>query len=132
MPKPRIHAFCKSFAAARYCVAFCDSLTRSASSAAEALETLADAPPGELPDVLVSDIAMPLEDGYDLIRKVRMLSPEHGGQIKAIALTAYARFEDRMHTLAAGFQMHVAKPVEPAELIMVIVSLVSRPKHLRD
>jgi len=93
---------------------------------------LSSTDPQELPDVLVSDIGMPDEDGFDLIRRVRMLPPEQGGQIKAIALTAYARFEDRMHTLAAGFQMHVAKPVDPAELMMVIKSLVSRPKNPRD
>jgi CheY-like chemotaxis protein len=75
------------------------------------------------PDVLVSDIGMPLEDGYSLIRKVRQLSAEQGGEIPAIALTAYARAEDRMKAIASGFQMHISKPVEPAELVTVVASL---------
>jgi signal transduction histidine kinase/DNA-binding response OmpR family regulator len=104
---------------------------KAASSAAEVLDLLAAAPPEELPDVLVSDIGMPIEDGYALIRQVRSLPPAQGGQTKAIALTAYARFEDRMRALASGFQMHVAKPVEPAELTMVILSLMGRPANSR-
>src|SRR5581483_10708018 len=95
---------------------------RAAGSAAEAFEILQGMSREKLPDVLVSDIGMPAEDGYSLIRRLRMLSPEEGGQIKAIALTAYARLEDRMRALAAGFQMHVAKPVDASELTMVIVS----------
>ncbi|HEY9834400.1 MAG TPA: response regulator [Stenomitos sp.] len=75
------------------------------------------------PDVLVSDIGMPLEDGYSLIRKVRQLPAEQGGHIPAIALTAYARAEDRMKAIASGFQMHIPKPVEPAELATVVASL---------
>ncbi|MBW4679216.1 MAG: response regulator [Microcoleus vaginatus WJT46-NPBG5] len=78
------------------------------------------------PDVLLSDIGMPEEDGYSLIRKVRALSAEQGGQIPAIALTAYARAEDRMRAIAAGFQMHIPKPVEPAELATVVASLAGR------
>ncbi|WP_341528945.1 response regulator [Nostoc sp. UHCC 0302] len=77
-------------------------------------------------DVLISDIGMPFEDGYSLIRKVRRLTKEQGGQIPAIALTAYARPEDRMRAIAAGFQMHVPKPVEPAELATVVASLTGR------
>lgn len=99
---------------------------RAAGSAAEAFEILQGMSREKLPDVLVSDIGMPAEDGYSLIRRLRMLSPEEGGQIKAIALTAYARLEDRMRALAAGFQMHVAKPVDASELTMVIVSLTGR------
>jgi signal transduction histidine kinase/CheY-like chemotaxis protein len=74
-------------------------------------------------DVLVSDIGMPEEDGYTLINKVRALPDEHGGRIPAIALTAYARTEDRIRALTAGFQVHVPKPVEPVELVAVIASL---------
>jgi CheY-like chemotaxis protein len=88
-------------------------------SASEALEALSRLKP----DVLVSDIGMPLEDGYSLIRKVRQLSAEQGGQIPAIALTAYARAEDRTKAIASGFQIHISKPVEPAELATVVASL---------
>jgi hypothetical protein len=75
------------------------------------------------PDALVSDIAMPDRDGYDLIREVRSREPERGGKIPAVAVTAYARAEDRVRVLAAGFQMHVAKPIDPDELIAVVSSL---------
>ncbi|HEY2388077.1 MAG TPA: ATP-binding protein [Candidatus Binatia bacterium] len=75
------------------------------------------------PDVLVSDIGMPDEDGYALIRQVRSRPPERGGAVGAVALTAYARVEDRVRILNAGFQMHVAKPVDPTELIAVVASV---------
>jgi CheY-like chemotaxis protein len=76
------------------------------------------------PDVLVSDIGMPGEDGYSLIRKVREAEGKHGPHLPAVALTAFARSEDRFQALAAGFNMHVPKPVEPAELALVISRLV--------
>lgn len=79
------------------------------------------------PDVLVSDIAMQDRDGYDLVREVRSRAPERSGKIPAVALTAYVRAEDRVRVLSAGFQMHVAKPVEPAELTAVITGLARRP-----
>ena len=88
----------------------------SASAALEILERV-------LPDVLVSDIGMPGEDGYSLMRKIRALELERGGQIPAVALTAYASAEDCTRALAVGFQKHVAKPVEPAELAAAIASL---------
>ena len=91
-------------------------------SAAEALATIH----AERFDVLVSDIGMPDEDGYALIRKVRSIPTERGGTIPAVALTAYARSEDRMKAVRAGFQMHVTKPVEPAELLTMVASLVGR------
>jgi PAS domain S-box-containing protein len=94
----------------------------TASSAAEALELVRR----ERPDVLLSDIGMPKEDGYDLIRNVRALPPEEGGATPAVALTAFARSEDRRRTLMAGYQMHVAKPVDPAELLAVIASVAGR------
>ncbi len=78
------------------------------------------------PDILISDIGMPGEDGYDLIRKVRALSPDQGGQTPAIALTALARTQDRLKVLSAGYQMHVPKPVEPVELATVVASLAKR------
>ena len=78
------------------------------------------------PDVLLSDIEMPGEDGYSLIAKVRALGPDHGGNTPAAALTAYARAEDRTRALLAGFQLHVPKPVEPSELVAVVTNLAGR------
>jgi PAS domain S-box-containing protein len=75
------------------------------------------------PDVLVSDIAMPIEDGYDLIEQVRALESNNGKAIPAVAITAYAREEDRRRALASGFQSYLAKPIEPADLIDVVASL---------
>jgi CheY-like chemotaxis protein len=98
----------------------------AASSTAEAVEALTRATSLSLPDVLVSDIGMPGEDGFDLISRVRAMSPECGGDIPAIALTAYARPEDRDRVLAAGFQRHVAKPVEPSSLAMAVATLARR------
>jgi PAS domain S-box-containing protein len=97
----------------------CEAEVMAVGSAAEALEALGSFKP----DALMSDIGIPGEDGYSLIRKVRALSPEQGGKIPAIALTAYAREEDRMRTLLAGYQVCVAKPVNPAELIAVLTGL---------
>ncbi len=78
------------------------------------------------PDVLVSDIGMPEVDGYALIRQIRSLPSEQGGRIPAVALTAYARAEDRTQALLAGFQLHVPKPVNPAELAAVVANLAGR------
>ena len=97
----------------------------AASSAPEALEMLAQAKNGSVPDVLVSDIGMPAEDGFDLIGQVRAMGQERGN-IPAIALTAYAREEDRARVLQAGFQRHIAKPVEPAVLASAVASLARR------
>ena len=77
----------------------------------------------EKPDVIISDIAMAGENGYEFIRKVRSLAPESGGHIPAIALTAYAGMADRRRALLAGFQTHLAKPIEPDDLLAVILSL---------
>jgi signal transduction histidine kinase len=77
-------------------------------------------------DVLVSDIGVPGEDGYSLIRKVRARGAERGGNLPAAALTAYARTEDRVRALSAGFQMHLSKPIDPAELVATIASLAGR------
>ncbi|MBD2292423.1 response regulator [Anabaena sphaerica FACHB-251] len=93
-------------------------------SAALALEIL----PHFNPDALICDIAMPGEDGYTFIRKVRLLSANEGGQVPAVALTAYADSEDRVHALEAGFQRHIAKPVEPSELVEIIANLVTFSK----
>jgi PAS domain S-box-containing protein len=78
------------------------------------------------PDVLVSDIGMPKEDGYSLIRRVRELPPERGGNTPAAALTAFSRSEDRRRALLAGYQSHIPKPVDAAELIAVVASLAGR------
>jgi CheY-like chemotaxis protein len=96
----------------------------TAASAGEALKALERF----RPDVLVSDIAMPEQDGYELIEHVRQLGPERGGSIPAVALTAYARVEDRIRALTAGFQMHVPKPVDPVELVAVVANL-TRLRH---
>jgi CheY-like chemotaxis protein len=74
-------------------------------------------------DILISDIGMPHTDGYELIQKIRRLGSNENKRIPAVALTAYARVEDRVRALDAGFQTHIAKPVEPVEMIAVIVSL---------
>jgi PAS domain S-box-containing protein len=97
----------------------CDAEVRTAGSAAEALAALET----WRPHVLLSDIGMPGEDGYSLMRRVRELSPERGGRTPAAALTAFARGEDRRRALHAGFQMHVAKPVEVQELAAVVANL---------
>jgi hypothetical protein len=78
------------------------------------------------PKILVSDIGMPGEDGYSLIRQIRRLSPTEGGSIPAVALTAYSREEDRKQVLLAGFQMHVSKPVEATELLQAIATLTEQ------
>lgn len=78
------------------------------------------------PDVLISDIEMPDEDGCAFIRKVRTLDAAQGGRTPAVALTAHGRVGDRLRTLAAGFSMHVPKPVDPAELATMIASLAGR------
>jgi CheY-like chemotaxis protein len=80
----------------------------------------------EWPDVVISDIEMPGEDGYSLIRKIRLQEPPLQ-RVPAIALTAYTRSEDRVRALAAGFQTHMSKPVEPAELVAAVKSLSTQP-----
>jgi len=97
------------------------AMVKTAASAAEALEIIERLKP----DVLVSDIGMPGEDGYSLIRKVRQRSVERGRDILAIALTAFARDEDRKMAIKAGFQMHVSKPIEPEKLATAIANLMS-------
>lgn len=79
------------------------------------------------PDLLLVDIAMPGEDGLSFMRRVRALAAQDGGQTPSAALTARAVLEDRLESLRAGFQAHMAKPVPPAELIEVMASLGGRP-----
>jgi signal transduction histidine kinase/CheY-like chemotaxis protein len=97
-------------------------VVETAASAAEALERLKHFQP----DAIVSDIGMPDEDGYVLIRKIRTLPQENTKNIPAIALTAFARKEDRMQALLAGFNAHLAKPVEPTTLVAMIADRVGR------
>ena len=100
---------------------------RTAASADEAVRVLQD----WRPDVVISDIGMPGEDGYTLIRRVRALAPDAGGSTAAVALTAYVRAEDRANALRAGFQFHVSKPVEPEALIEVVVRALGRAQGTR-
>jgi PAS domain S-box-containing protein len=97
----------------------CGSLVTTASSVHDAMRRLAE----DVPDVLLSDIGMPESDGYDLIRRVRALPRERGGDVPAAALTAYARPEDRRRMLNSGYSIHLPKPVEPEELIAVVATL---------
>jgi PAS domain S-box-containing protein len=98
------------------------ALVVTANSAAKALERLEETDP----DVLLSDIGMPDKDGFDLIREVRSLPPERGGRVPAVALTAYTRAEDRTTALAAGFDMHIPKPVQPADVVAAVANLTPR------
>jgi PAS domain S-box-containing protein len=98
----------------------CGARVVSASSAAEALECLSR----ERYDILLSDIGMPEADGYELIRKVRALDTSRSSAMPAIAVTAYARPEDRQRSLLAGYQMHLAKPIEAREVVAAIASLI--------
>jgi CheY-like chemotaxis protein len=75
------------------------------------------------PDMILSDVGMPGEDGYEFLAKLRRLSDAEGGDTPAVALTAFARSDDRRRALMAGFQMHLPKPVEPAELLAVTSNL---------
>ena len=97
----------------------CGAVVSAVASVADAIAAIEQFQP----DILVSDIGMPGEDGYSLIRRIRAMEAQNGGRIPAVALTAYARVEDRTRALAAGFQMHIAKPVNPTELVAVIANL---------
>ncbi len=94
----------------------------STKSAAEALSVFSN----DVPDVLISDIGMPDEDGYEFIQKLRALPPDQGGQTPAIALTGYASRKDKERALSAGYQQHIAKPIEQADMIAAIAALVGR------
>jgi CheY-like chemotaxis protein len=106
----------------RHVLRECGAEVHSASSAREAFETF-----GRVrPDVIVSDIGMPGEDGYSLMQRIRAMSAENGGRTPAVALTAYAREEDAQRAFSAGYQMHVVKPVEPDRLMDVVANLGGR------
>jgi CheY-like chemotaxis protein len=78
------------------------------------------------PDVVVSDLGMPGKDGHALIRRLRELPPERGGRVRAVAVTAYARLEDRDAALAAGYDRHLAKPIDPIDLAIAVAELARR------
>ena len=101
---------------------YCGATVRVAASAFAALNEIKMS----LPDILISDIGMPGSDGYELIREVRRLPAAQGGRLAAIALTAYTRTEDRLQALRAGYDMHVPKPIELAELVAVAVTVARR------
>jgi PAS domain S-box-containing protein len=100
------------------------AVVATAKSTAEALQTLER----WLPDVLISDIGMPGEDGFELLRRMRTLPLERGGGLPAAALTAYAHDDDRLRTLSAGFQTHISKPINPTEFVEAIASLAGRTR----
>ena len=97
----------------------------TADSMAHALEVLA----ATRPDVLLADIGMVASDGFELIRRVRSSDDARVRDVPAAAVAAYARAEDRMKALQAGFQLHLAKPVDPAELIIVVAALAKHRRH---
>jgi PAS domain S-box-containing protein len=100
----------------------CGAEVMAAANAAEALRMVQNA----RPDLLVSDVGMADTDGYELLKQVRALGEARGGKLPAIALTAFARSEDRTRALRAGFLMHVSKPVEPSELVATVASVAGR------
>ncbi|GGY60095.1 hybrid sensor histidine kinase/response regulator [Pseudoduganella albidiflava] len=104
----------------------CNADVVTADSASAALSLL----PRWIPDLLLSDIGMPEMDGFELLARVRALGPDAGGNVPAIALTAFARSEDRLRTLAAGFTDHIAKPVEPPELVAAVALAAARRRGL--
>jgi CheY-like chemotaxis protein len=108
------------------------AIVETAGSACQAL-ALFERPEEWQPELLISDIEMPEADGYQLIRKLREMESRRGGKrAPAIALTAYARTEDRLRSLSAGFHMHVTKPVEPMELLTIVASLTGRLGRTRN
>ncbi len=103
-------------------LADCDAQVLVAATADEAIALVES----ERPHVLVSDIGMPEVDGFELLRRVRALGEARGGNLSAIALTAFARSEDRTRALRLGFRVHVSKPVEPAELVATVANVAGR------
>ncbi len=104
----------------------CQAVVHAADSAAEGMRLLEE----HRPDILLSDVGLPKEDGFSFIRRVRALGAERGGALPAIALTAYARSQDRARALGAGFTTHVAKPIEPPALLLVIRDVMAAARLL--
>jgi CheY-like chemotaxis protein len=103
----------------RFVLEQCGGQVSTATDAASALELFHSWKPA----VIISDIGLPEVDGYELVRRIRDEERPRGTKTPAVALTAFARIEDRVKALAAGYQMHVAKPVEPGELLTIVASL---------
>jgi CheY-like chemotaxis protein len=106
----------------------CNAHVITAASAEEGLRVLL----AQKPNVIVSDVGMPEKDGYQFIREVRSLSASDGGRTPAIALTAFARSEDRTRAMRAGYQVHISKPIEPQELIATVGSLANQVRDSTD
>jgi CheY-like chemotaxis protein len=100
----------------------CGAEVTTTASAGEGFQAFTEKPP----DVVVSDIEMPDEDGYSLIRRIRALDMKSGGNVPAAAITAYASPSDRMKVLGAGFNIHMSRPVQPAQLASVVARLAAR------
>jgi CheY-like chemotaxis protein len=103
-------------------LAECEAEVFTAANAEEALASLRR----HRPDVLISDIGMPRTDGYQFLKHVRQLPSQEGGKTPAIALTAFARSEDRTRAMLAGYQVHIAKPIETQELLATVANLAGR------
>jgi CheY-like chemotaxis protein len=101
----------------------CGAVVRAVSCSADALSAIRSAADGERPHILVSDIGMPKEDGYDLIRQVRSLDADGGGLIPAVAVTGYTTPDDVDRALAAGYQLHMSKPLDPVALVSAVAEL---------
>ncbi|MDN5935559.1 MAG: response regulator, partial [Nitrosospira sp.] len=106
----------------------CQASVTAAATASEGLELLAN----ERPDIVISDIGMPEKSGYQFMREVRNLPAESGGKTPAIAVTAFARAEDKISAINAVYQEYLTKPVEPRELIDAICKLAGREEELED
>jgi CheY-like chemotaxis protein len=106
----------------------CDAEVLTAGTATEALAIIER----EKPHVLVSDLGMPNVDGFEFLRQVRALGTARGGRLPAIALTAFARSEDRTRALRGGFLVHLSKPVEPSELVATVASVSGRSRGQID
>jgi CheY-like chemotaxis protein len=104
------------------------AIVRLAAAAGEAMDHMREFHP----DVLVSDIGLPLIDGYALMRQIRELRPDQGGRTPAIALTAYAGGEDARRAFSAGYQLHVTKPVDPHDLAARVANLAGRSRRLAE
>lgn len=109
----------------KYVLEQCGAIIKTCNSVRDCLEVFKE----WRPHLLISDIGMPDEDGYSLITKIRTLPEEEGGKVYAIALTAYARVEDRLRALNAGYHIQLTKPVEPGELIAVVADLTEQSKN---